>query len=86
MFKKGGKIVSFLTKTLVGRIVDKSLLGGVVSNTVLPTVRTENGETDFKEIFVDVITSTIPVLLIVSLIFGWLDLETVKQLVKIFIP
>lgn len=86
MFKKGGKVVKFLTKTLVGRIVDKAVLGGVVNSTVQPTIRTESGEIDVKELILELFTSTLPILLVVSLIFGWLELETVKELVKLFIP
>ena len=37
-----------------------------------------NGE--LKEIVLELLTSTLPILLVVSLIFGWLDLETVKDL------
>jgi len=86
MFKKGGKLVKFLTKTLAGRIIDKAVLGGVVNTTVQPTIRTESGEIDIKEIVVEILTSTLPILLVVSLIFGWLDLETVKELAKTLLP
>jgi len=84
MFKK--KIVKFFTKTLVGRITDKALLGGAIQSTNVVTNNTNNGEVDVKEIILELLTSTLPILLVVSLIFGWLDLETVKDLVKILIP
>ena len=84
MFKK--KIVKFFTKTLVGRITDKALLGGAIQSTNVITHNTNNGEVDVKEIVLELLTSTLPILLVVSLIFGWLDLETVKDLVKILLP
>lgn len=84
MFKK--KIVKFFTKTLVGRITDKALLGGAIQSTSVITHNTNNGEVDVKEIVLELLTSTLPILLVVSLIFGWLDLETVKDLVKILLP
>lgn len=84
MFKK--KIVKFFTKTLVGRITDKALLGGAIQSTNVVTHNTNNGEVDVKEIVLELLTSTLPILLVVSLIFGWLDLETVKDLVKILLP
>lgn len=80
------KIKKFLTKTLVGRITDKVILGGVVNSTAVKTNRTNEGKADWKEIVLEIITSSIPIILLVALLFGLLDLETLKELVKILIP
>ena len=80
------KIKKFLTKTLVGRVLDKVVLGGAINSTAIQTPRTNEGKVDSKEIVLEIITSSIPVILLIALLFGWLDLETLKELVKIFIP
>jgi len=80
------KLVKFFTKTLVGRITDKVVLGGVIQSTNTRTKRTNEGEVDGKEIVLEIITSTIPVILLLSLIFGWLDIDTVKEAAKILLP
>lgn len=80
------KLVRFFTKTLVGRITDKVVLGGVVQSTNTRTNRTNEGEVDSKEIILEIITSSIPVILLLSLIFGWLDIEQVKSVAKIVLP
>jgi len=80
------KLVKFFTKTLVGRITDKVVLGGVIQSTNTRTTRTNEGEVDSREIVLEIITSTIPVILLLSLIFGWLDIDTVKEAAKILLP
>jgi hypothetical protein len=82
----GKKVKKFFTKTLVGNIIDKVAFGGVIKTTDSKTQRTNEGEFDTKEFVLEIITSSIPVILLVSLLFGWLDLETLKELAKILIP
>jgi len=81
MFK--GKIVKFFTKTLVGRVVDKTVLGGAITNVTEKTPRTENGSFDYKEFVLELLTTVLPVMLIIALIKGWLTIEQIKELVKI---
>jgi hypothetical protein len=83
MIKK--KLVKFFTKTLVGRITDKVVLGGVIQSTNTET-RTDSGKLDGKEIVLELLTSSIPVILLLSLIFGWLDIEQVREVAKILLP
>ena len=83
MLKK--KLVKFFTKTLVGRITDKVVLGGVIQSTNTET-RTDSGKLDAREIVLELLTSSIPVILLLSLIFGWLDIEQVKEAAKILLP
>ena len=80
------KLTRFFTKTLVGRITDKVVLGGVIQSTNTQTRRTNEGEIDAKEVVLEIITSSIPVILLLSLIFGWLDIEQVKEAAKILLP
>ncbi len=82
----GKKIKKFFTKTLVGNIVDKVAFGGIIKSTETKTQRTNEGEVDYREFITDLITSSIPVILLVSLLFGWLDINTLKELAKILIP
>ena len=82
----GKKIKKFLTKTLVGNIIDKVAFGGIVKTTEERTTRTNEGQVDYKEFILDLLTSSIPVILVVALLFGWLDLATLKELAKILIP
>lgn len=84
MFKK--KLVGFFTKTLVGRITDKVVLGGVIQSTNTKTRKTNEGQIDGREIVLELLTSSIPIILLLSLIFGWLDIDTVKEAAKILIP
>lgn len=84
MFKK--KIVKFFTKTLVGRVADKVVLGGAINSTNTKTSRTNEGQADTKEIVLEILTSTIPVLLLLSLIFGWLDIKEIKEAAKVLLP
>ncbi len=87
MFKKIGKgVKKFMTKTLVGRVVDEVALGGAIHTTATRTNYTNEGELDGREIILRIMTTSIPVILLLSLIFGWLDLETVKEVAKILIP
>lgn len=86
MFKKVGKgLKKFLTKTLVGRVVDEVALGGAVYTTAIKTTRTNEGQIDSKEIVLKIITTLIPVILLLSLIFGWLDIEQIREVSKILI-
>ena len=80
------KIKKFLTKTLVGRVMDKVVLGGAVNSTAIKTPRTNEGKVDGREIVLEIITSSIPVILLIALLFGWLDLATLKELIKVLIP
>lgn len=80
------KIVKFLTKTFIGKITDKVVLGGAVSSTVEQTPRTNGGELDVKEIVLTIITSTLPIIMLIAIIKGWLSIEQVKELVHILMP
>ena len=82
MFKK--KLIKFFTKTLVGRVVDKAILGGAVTSTTIKTPRTNEGQFDYKEFILELLTSTLPILLVIFLAVGWLDKEQVKWLWDLF--
>lgn len=87
IFKKIGQVaVKFLTKTLVGRAVDNVVLGGAVTSTTVKTSSTNEGKVDIKEIILQLVSSTIPVIIIVAFLKGWITIEEVKALIKIFIP
>jgi hypothetical protein len=87
MFKKlGGNIVKFMTKTFVGRAVDNIALGGAINNSAIKTPFTNEGKFDWKETILGVVTSVIPVILLIAFLKGWVTIEEVKSLIKILIP
>ena len=84
MFKK--KIAKFFTKTFVGRLTDNIVLGGAINNVTESTEKSPNGKLDAKELVLQIVSSVIPIILLISFIKGWLTIEEVKNLVKILIP
>lgn len=74
--KKIKKVLTkFLTKTFVGRIVDKAVLGGAVQSTTARTVRTNEGEVDVKEIILEIIVTMIPLIILLGIALGWWTVE-----------
>ncbi len=65
------KITGFLTKTLVGRIVDKVALGGIVTSTASKTNRTNEGEIDWKEVILEILVTSVPILILIGIALGW---------------
>lgn len=87
MFKKLGKGISkFMTKTFVGRLADNIVLGGAINNIKEDTITHKEGKINTKELILQVVSSVLPVLLVIALIKGWLTIEQIKDLVKILIP
>jgi hypothetical protein len=87
MLKKiGSGVMKFMTKTFVGRAVDNIALGGAINSSAVKTNFTNEGKFDIKETLLGVVTSVIPVLLLVAFLKGWVTIEEVKSLIKILMP
>jgi hypothetical protein len=84
MFKK--KIAKFFTKTFVGRLTDNIVLGGAINNVTENTEKSPNGKLDAKELILQIVSSVIPIVLLISFIKGWLTIEEVKHLVNLLLP
>lgn len=87
MLKKIGKgLTKFLGKTLVGRVVDNVVLGGAVSSTQSKTNYTNEGKFDIKEVVLTLVTSSIPVLILIAIIKGWVTIEQAKEIFSFLTP
>ena len=84
MFRK--KIAKFFTKTFVGRLTDNIVLGGAVNNVTKGTEVSPTGKMDIKELILQICSSVIPIVLLISFIKGWLSIEEVKNLVNLLMP
>lgn len=87
MFKKVGAVITkFLGKTLVGRVVDNVVLGGAVSSTQNKTIYTNEGKFDVKEFILTLVTSSIPVILLIAIIKGWVTLDQAREIFGFLTP
>lgn len=76
ILKKGLK--NLANKAL--RIADNAILGGAVSKTIADTKDSPRGKIPYLEI----ISALIPVILLIALLAGWITLDQLKELLKIF--
>jgi hypothetical protein len=68
-------------------VTDSALIGGVVGNIkedLTGIDGTEKGELDWNKLIRTLLSSTIPVILLIALLAGWVDLETLKTLLRVF--
>jgi hypothetical protein len=66
------------------KVTDKALTGGVIHNYNETTRVSQNGTLDVNKLIRTIIGSTIPVILIISLLNGWITIEDLKTLIKLF--
>lgn len=66
------------------KVVDKGLTGGVFHNIIEDTFVSESGSFDASKFTRTIIGSTIPVILLISLLAGWITMEELKDLIKLF--
>ena len=64
----------------VGSVVDNAALGGAITKTVQETETSKSGEIPYLEI----ISSLVPVVLLISVLAGWVSVEEVQELLKLF--
>lgn len=83
--------MKFLAKKILGKnlkkignialkVVDNAALGGAVTKTLDDTKESPKGQIPYLE----VISSLIPVVLLVAVLAGWLDVSQLKELLKLF--
>ena len=68
----------------VALTADKIVLGGVVSNVTEDTAESPKGSLDVTKLIKTIGYTTIPILLLIALFAGWIDVETLKELLKLF--
>ena len=84
-------IMKAFTKLLFGKnlkkvgnialnVVDNAVLGGAVTKTVQETEESPKGKIPYLEI----ISSLVPVALLVAVLAGWIDVSQLKELLKVF--
>ena len=73
-----GKLKYIANKVLL--LADNAILGGAVSKTLSDTKESPKGNIPYIEI----LAALIPVILLISLIAGWITIEQLKELMKIF--
>ena len=76
ILKKGLK---YLASKLL-RVADHAVLGGAVSKTVADTKESPRGKIPYLEI----ISALIPIILLIALLFGWITISELKELLKLF--
>ncbi|MAH51496.1 hypothetical protein CMI37_37115 [Candidatus Pacearchaeota archaeon] len=62
------------------KVVDNAVLGGAVTKTVQDTEESPKGKIPYLEI----ISSLVPVVLLVAVLAGWIDVSQLKELLKVF--
>ncbi len=62
------------------KVVDNAVLGGAVTKTVQDTTESPKGQVPYLEI----ISSLVPVVLLVAVLAGWIDVSQLKELLKVF--
>jgi|TARA_R110002020_G_scaffold113252_4_gene260558 hypothetical protein len=83
--------MKFLAKKILGKnlkkignialkVVDNAALGGAVTKTLDDTDHSPKGQIPYLE----VISSLIPVVLLVAVLAGWIDVSQLKELLKLF--
>ena len=62
------------------RVVDNAALGGAVTKTIQDTEGSPKGKIPYLEI----ISSLVPVALLIAVLAGWIDVSQLKELLKLF--
>jgi hypothetical protein len=62
------------------KVVDNAILGGAVTKTVQDTKESPGGKIPWLEL----ISSLVPIALLISLLFGLIDISQLKELLKLF--
>lgn len=85
MSKKKGKFKAFIKKIGKGalRVVDNAFLGGVITNVTHDIEGTPKGKFDWSRFVRVLVSSTIPIMLIIALGKGWITFEQLKELLEI---
>lgn len=68
----------------VGKVADNIALGGVVTNAIEDTAENPKGKVNVNKLIVTITSATIPVILLVALLCGVIDVEQLKELLKLF--
>lgn len=66
------------------KVADNALLGGVVGNVTENTEANPKGSVDYSKLIRTIVASTIPVILLIALLKGWISVEQLKELLKLF--
>ncbi len=66
------------------KVTDKALTGGVYHNLNEETKVSKEGSFDVNKFIRTLTGSTIPVILLICLLKGWVTLEEVKSILKVF--
>lgn len=66
------------------KVADTTLLGGAVENITENTKESPTGQMDYSKLIRTLLASTIPVILLIALFAGWIDIEQLKELLKLF--
>ena len=80
-FKKliAKKTFKKIGKRLLG-VVDNVALGGAITKTMQDTKESPKGNIPYLE----VIASLVPIVLLISVLAGWIDVDQLKELLKLF--
>ena len=62
------------------KVVDNVALGGAITKTTQETEESPKGKIPYLE----VIASLVPVVLLAAVLAGWIDVEQLKELLKLF--
>lgn len=62
------------------KVLDNAALGGAVTKTMQETGESPKGNIPYLE----VISSLVPVVLLISVLAGWIDVAQLKELLKLF--
>lgn len=62
------------------KVVDNAALGGAVTKTLEDTKESPKGKIPYLEI----ISSLVPVALLIAVLAGWIDVSQLKELLKLF--
>jgi len=65
---------------MLGSVVDHAALGGTVTKTVQETDSSKSGEIPYLEIA----SSLVPIILLIAVLAGWVSVDEVKELLKLF--
>ncbi len=65
---------------MLGSVVDHAALGGAVTKTVQETESSKSGQIPYLE----VASSLVPVVLLIAVLAGWVSVDEVKELLKLF--
>ena len=84
LIKKAIKVALPNILKKVALTADKVVLGGVVSNITEDTEVSPKGKVDVTKLIQTIGYTSIPVLLLIALFAGWIDIEQLKVLLKLF--